>query len=141
MARCGCTDCHRCRSDSPDEDGVGRGRVDDYAAPAERRQHAAFGILADDRDRFGDGELAIAARIEAVDFAPRRGLGDRAGESQAWRGAAARIAIAADRIPLMKTVSVAAALMTMPLPPNVASTPPSVYWQMIEIDLVMVSWP
>src|SRR5688500_2946118 len=38
-------------------------------------------------------------------------------------------------------VSVAAALITMPLEPNDEVTPPSVYWQIIEIDLVMVSPP
>src|SRR5688500_9330236 len=38
-------------------------------------------------------------------------------------------------------VSVPAALMMMPLEPNEDVIPPSVYWQTIEIDLVMVTPP
>jgi hypothetical protein len=38
-------------------------------------------------------------------------------------------------------VSVAATLTTMPLEPNIESTPASVYWQTIDIDLVMVTPP
>ena len=48
-----------------------------------------------DRDRFRDRQGAVAGGIETVYFAARRGLRDRAGESFAGRGAAARVDVVA----------------------------------------------
>jgi hypothetical protein len=80
---------------SQDDPGAGGGGVDGNAGNAggeNRSEH----LMTVDGHRLGDGHGAHAARIEAVDFARGGGLGDRAGEGLAWRGAAAGIDVIAD---------------------------------------------
>ena len=61
-----------------------------------RHQHTRFNVVRADGDRLGDGHPPESTRIENVDLARRRGLGDGACKRLARRRAAARIGVIAN---------------------------------------------
>src|SRR5262249_44275731 len=79
------------------QDDVDSGGVDVNAVGSGGQDRAHDSAAAAvDGDRLGDGDGAEPARIETVDFAAGRSLGDGAGKRLAGRGTAARIDVVAD---------------------------------------------
>src|SRR5262249_28761845 len=68
----------------------------DVDAIGERRQNRAERPTAVDRDRLRDRKRAEATRVEAVDLAAGRRLGDRTRKGLAWRRARAWVGVIAD---------------------------------------------
>src|SRR5262249_34107780 len=79
-----------------DDDDVGRCGRDIDAVRARHQNRGDLAAAAVERNGFGDGDGAEAARIERVDFAAVGGLRDGAGPCLARRRAAARIDVVAD---------------------------------------------